>query len=103
MARPRNTSNTVVCREAIVINVGGHPAEYRTVKVWDKRREEHVDVALTEFDPVVEEDPGTPYAFKAGQRVHKTHPAVEANPGAFMSVEEAEQIFDDTFVDATAS
>lgn len=95
MARPRQSgSNTVVCREAIVINVGGKPAVYRTINVLNKRTGERVDILDTDNEPLEPEDPGVPYAFKAGERVHKTHPAVEENPGAFMSVEEADEVFD---------
>ena len=103
MARPRSGSNTVVCREAIVINVGGHPAEYHIATVLNRRTDQMQQVPLTEVAPRVEEDPGTPYAFKAGERVHKTHPAVLANPGAFMTPEEAAEVFDEAFEPSSAA
>lgn len=88
--RDRN-KNMLVARDAIVINVDGRPAKYRKIKVRDKRSGQTVEILDTDNDPVDPGDPGTPYAFKANQRVHKSHPAVKANPGAFMPADEADE------------
>lgn len=79
----------VVAREAIVINVGGAPAEYERVQVINKRTGQ--PAMINKDDPIVEEDPGVPYAFKAYQKVSATHPAVLANPAAFMPLEEVDE------------
>jgi hypothetical protein len=84
------SGNTVVAREAIVINVGGRPAEYGKIMVTDRRTGERVEILDTDNDPIVAADEGTPHAFKSGERVSKAHPAVKECPGAFMSLEEAE-------------
>jgi hypothetical protein len=81
----------VVAREAIVVNVGGRPTEYGKITVRNRRTGELVEILDTDNDPVDPGDPGTPYAFKAMQRVHKNHPAVTANPGAFMPADEVDE------------
>jgi hypothetical protein len=83
--------NMVVAREAIVVNVGGRPTEYGKITVTDRRSGERKEILDTDNDPIDPGDPGTPYAFKAFQRVHKSHPAVKANPGAFMSADEVDE------------
>jgi len=88
----RNTKSMVVAREAIIINVGGQPAEYRRIQVRDRRTGDLVEILDTDNDPVVAEDPGTPYAFKANEIVSKNHPAVKANPGAFIPADEADLV-----------
>jgi hypothetical protein len=99
MPRTRTGTKTVVCREAIVINVGGRPVKYGRQMVTDRRTGERVEIDYTDSDYENHRDydpgnEGTPYVFKAGERVHSSHPAVEANPAAFMSVEEADEVFD---------
>jgi hypothetical protein len=81
----------VAAREAIVINVGGRPTEYRKITVRDKRSGEMKEILDTDNDPVDPGDPGTPYAFKAFQRVHKSHPAVKECPGAFVGADELDE------------
>jgi hypothetical protein len=80
----------VVAREAIVINVGASPPEYDQVQVTHSRTGERV--LINKDEPRVPEELGVPYAFKAFQRVSSSHPAVLANPGAFMPVEEVEDL-----------
>jgi len=92
MATTTKGKNTVMAREAIVINVGGTPAEYRTIRVLDRRTGDFTEILDTDNAPIVEEDPGTPYAFKAHERVGKDHPAVKANPEAFMTADEADDL-----------
>ena len=88
MART-GTKGMVVAREAIVINVGGAPAQFERVEVTNRRTGERV--MINKDDPIVEEDPGVPYAFKAFQKVSASHPAVQANPGAFMPLEDVDE------------
>jgi len=84
------TSNTVVAREAVVINVGARPIEYAKITVRDRRTNELVEI--DDHDTMVDEgDEGVPYAFKAFQKVNKRHPAVKAAPDAFMPLEEADE------------
>lgn len=90
----RNLKNMVAAREAIVINVGGRSAEYGTIRVMDRRRGEMVEILDTDNDPIVPEDPGMPYAFKANQLVSKNHPAVKANPGAFLPADEVDDLIE---------
>ena len=93
---PRKT-NMVVARERILINVGGEPAVYRKIMVTDRRTGNRVEILDTDNPPVQEEDPGTPYVFRAGEKVSRSHPAVQQNPAAFMSLDEAAEVFDDVF------
>lgn len=85
--------NVVVAREAIVINVGARPVEYGRITVRDRRTSEMVEIADTDRDPIDEGDEGTPYAFKAFERVRKDHPAVAACPGAFVPLDEVDPDF----------
>lgn len=85
-------SGFVVSREAIVINVGGRPERYGKVAVTDRRTGQRVEILDTDNEPVDPGDLGTPYAFKAYQKVPRSHPAFEANPGAFMEPEDAEEL-----------
>lgn len=92
MALPKRdpNSNVVVAREAIVINVDARPVQYGKITVMDRRTGE--PKVIDNHNNIVDEgDEGIPYAFKAFQRVNKTHPAVKANPGAFMPVEDADE------------
>jgi len=73
----------LVARETIVINVGGPPPDWARITVKDRRTGQMVEIDDTDHPPIVEEDPGIPYLFKAGQRVLSDHPAVTACPGAF--------------------
>jgi len=41
----------------------------------------------TDLPPLVEEHPGTAYAFAEGQKVRSDHPAVKANPSAFRRID----------------
>lgn len=89
MARTGRLSNMVVAREAIVINVGGRPPKYEQVTVIDRRSGQKV--TINKDEPIDEGDLGVPYAFKAFQRVSKSHPAVKAAPGAFMPADEVDE------------
>jgi len=80
----------VVAREAIVINVGGEPPVYHEGEVVNKRTGNKEVVPFTEVEPKDPGDLGVPYAFKEGQKVRENHPAVKANPSAFLSLEDAE-------------
>jgi hypothetical protein len=77
----------VVAKEAIVINVGARPIKYGRITVQDRRTNEFVEID-NHNDIVDEGDEGIPYAFKMNQRVRNDHPAVKANPGAFMPADE---------------
>jgi hypothetical protein len=79
----------VVAREAIVINVGGRAPKYEQVTVTDRKTGQKV--TINKDEPTDEGDLGVPYAFKAMQRISKNHPAVKANPGAFMPADEVDE------------
>jgi hypothetical protein len=101
MARARK-AGFVVARDAIVVNVGARPIEYRRITVMNRRTGQRVEINDTDSYP---EDPrtglppnildpgdeGVPYAFKSFQRVSKDHPAVKACPDAFMPLEEVDE------------
>lgn len=89
MPRTRQ-SGMVVAREAIVINVGASPPEYDKVQITHNKTGERV--WINKDEPSVPEELGVPYAFKAFQKVSATHPAVQANPGAFMPLDEVEDL-----------
>jgi hypothetical protein len=83
-------SNLVVARDAITITVGARPIEYGKITVRDRRTGELVEI--DDHDVMVDEgDEGVPYAFKAFQKVNKKHPAVKANPGAFIPLDEVDE------------
>jgi hypothetical protein len=82
----------LVAKEAIVVNVGARPVEYRKIMVTDRRTGERVEILDTDNDPIDEGDEGVPYAFKAFQRVNPDHPAVKANPDAFMPADEVDEV-----------
>lgn len=84
----------VVAREAIVINVGARPAVYGKITVTDRRTGERKEILDTDHEPIDGGDLGIPYSFKELQKVPKNHPAVQANPGAFMDLEEAEDLIE---------
>ena len=86
----KSKSNLVVAREAIVINVGARPIEYGQIDVRNRRTGEMV--TIDDHNVMLDEgDDGIPYAFKAFQKVNKNHPAVKANPGAFMPLDEVDE------------
>lgn len=58
----------VVAREAVVVNVGGRPAEWAKITVKDRRTRLDVEILDTDSPPVVEQEVGTSYAFREGQR-----------------------------------
>jgi hypothetical protein len=86
-------SNTVVAKEAIVINVGARPPEYDMVRVIDNKTGE--PVMIPKDQPTDPGDEGVPFAFKRGQKVSKNHEAVKACPGAFLPLDEAEELLDE--------
>lgn len=83
--------NVVVAREAIVINVGARPIKYGQIEVVHNKTGETRTID-NQNDIVDGGDEGIPYAFKTGQRVHKDHVAVKDNPGAFVSLDEWEDL-----------
>jgi len=82
----------VVCREPVVIQVGGHPAEYAVIEVTDNRTQQKVTIPDTDHEPIVPEDLGVAFAFKTGERVRADHPAVLANPAAFRPIDATDEI-----------
>lgn len=95
MAVTRTKRGTVVAREKVVIVVGARPVEYGRIVVTDRRTGERVEIADTDKQPIDPGDDGVPYVFRAGEKVRANHPAVEASPGAFISLDEAEDLFPD--------
>jgi hypothetical protein len=79
----------VVAREAIVITVGARPIKYGEITVRHNRTDEIVTIP-NQNEIVDEGDEGIPYAFKMNQRVRNDHPAVKANPGAFIPADEVD-------------
>lgn len=78
----------VVAREASVQIVGATPPVYEQVTVIHNKTGEPVKINKDQpSDPGSE---GMPYAFRQYQKVHRSHPAVQANPGAFMDIEDLE-------------
>lgn len=90
MATVKTAGTQVVARETIVITVGATPPVRRRITVTDRRTGDRVEIDDTDNDPIEPGDMGTPYTFKAGERVPKNHPAVKECPGAFITLEEAE-------------
>lgn len=90
MTTTKQKPQAVVAREAIVVNVGARAPEYDLVWVTDNKTGERVQIQKDEPSDPGEE--GVPYAFKAGEKVMSNHVAVLANPGAFISLDEAEDI-----------
>lgn len=90
MAQTKNKSNWMVAKEAIVVVVGAKPPVYAEIEVKDDRTGEMKK--RIESTVVVEEgEHGVGYSFRAYQKVHKSHPAVKANPGAFIPLEELDE------------
>lgn len=95
MGRPRK--GQVVAKEAVVVNVGARPLVYKKRQVVNRKTGELATIDDTDSYPDernIEDhgDQGVPYAFKAGERVPASHPAVAAAPGHFVPVEEAEDL-----------
>ena len=91
MPRTRErSSNYVVAREAIVVNVGARPIEYGKIQVRHNRTGDLV--TIDNQNQIVDPgDEGMPYAFKENQKVSKNHPAVKACPGAFIPLDEVDE------------
>lgn len=85
--RTKKKPQFVYAKQAIVIAVGASPVQYKRAKVFDRRRQEHVEVDLHMSKPEREENVGTHYTFAAGEKVPADHPAVVAKPTAFMAVD----------------
>jgi hypothetical protein len=81
---PVKKSGMVVAREAVVVNVGGRPLEYGRITVTHKRTGERVEIDDTDNQPIDPGELGTPFSFKAGEKVARNHPAVIECPGAFV-------------------
>jgi hypothetical protein len=73
----------VVAREAILVNVGGRPPEWRQAVVKNHRTQQLEVVTLTEEDPIDPGDLGMPFAFSKGELVERDHPAVIDCPSGF--------------------
>lgn len=87
--------NMMVAKDAIVVVVGAKPIEYGKITVRSNKTQELVEI--DNHNNIVDEgSEGTPYSFRAYQRVHKSHPAVKACPGAFIPADEV----DETVVEA---
>ena len=90
-----NTSTdveVVIAREAVVVVVGARPRVYGRITVKDRRTGLDVEIDDTDNPPLDEGDLGLSYAFREGQRVRASHPAVEACPGAFRAVDAVDEI-----------
>lgn len=80
----------VVAKDAIVVVVGAKPVEYGKVRTFDRRRDEWVEI--DNQDVIVDPgEPGVPYAFRPYQKVSAKHPAVLANPSAFMPLDDLDE------------
>jgi hypothetical protein len=92
MPRERDPNkNMMVAREAVVVVVGARPIEYEKIMVR-RNKAPHDMVEIDNHNNIIDEgDEGVPYAFRAYQRVHKSHPAVKACPGAFMPADEVDE------------
>jgi hypothetical protein len=93
--RTINSSDMVVARTAIVVVVGARPCEYRKITVTARRTGERVEILDTDHDPIDPGDEGVGYAFRAFQKVNRNHPAVLANPGAFIDASEVDEPADE--------
>lgn len=88
MGRPR-TKGMVVAKEAFVWVKDARPIEYEQITVTDRKTGQLVTMNSDRVS-----DPGSlgiPYAFKAYQRVARSHPAVQAKPHMFMDIEELDE------------
>jgi hypothetical protein len=54
------TEEVLVCRETVVINVGGKPAKWGTITVKDRRTGLEQTILDTDNAPLEPEDPGSP-------------------------------------------
>ncbi len=100
--RRESNANVVVAREAIVITVGARPIEYGKITVRHNKTNDLVTID-NHNDIIDDGDEGIPYAFKAFQRVPKTHPAVKANPGAFMPADDVDDTLHETMAVGSAA
>ena len=82
-----NTSDVLVAREAIVVNVGARPVRYGEIEVLDKRTGQKVVILDTDNEPIDPGDEGVAFAFAAGEKVRADHPAVQECPGAFREID----------------
>lgn len=80
-------SRTVVAKEAIVVVVGARAPVYEQVTVRHNKTGEMVK--MNKDYPSDEGDAGVPFAFKAGEKVSRSHDAVKACPGAFVDEDDA--------------
>lgn len=85
----------VQAKEAIVVNVDGSPRKYGKITVTNRKTGERETIDYTDGDyerhvDYEHEVQGVPYAFKAYEKVPASHPAVKANPSAFVAVDEDE-------------
>jgi hypothetical protein len=78
----------VECRETIGISVGARPIEYERRIVRNNRSGRLEEIDIHELPPVDPGDEGTFYVFTKGEQVLADHPAVAANPGAFVAVDD---------------
>lgn len=96
MATTRDPNkNMVAAREAIVVTVGARPIEYGRITITDRHSGDRKTID-NQNDIVDGGDEGIPYAFKAFQRVSKSHPAVKECPGAFMPADEVDETVQET-------
>jgi hypothetical protein len=66
--------------------VGARPIEYPKKIVRDRHTGKLLEIDLHEAPLVDEGDEGTPYVFRRGEEVRADHPAVKANPSAFVPI-----------------
>lgn len=93
---PRSRSGMVAAKEAIVIVVGARPRKFGRQTVTNRRTNERVEIDYTDSDyenhrDYEPEDPGIPYAFKAYQKVPRSHPAVQQSPHAFVELDDVDE------------
>jgi hypothetical protein len=88
MAIAQKKNSKVEARDTVVVVVGARPIEYVKRIVRDRHTGKLVEIDIHEVPPVDEGDEGIPYVFKAGEKVRRDHPAVEACPGAFREIED---------------
>ncbi len=90
MPTAQKKDTKVAAIDAIVVTVGARPIEYQKRIVRDRHTGRLVEIDHHELPPLDPGDEGIPYAFKAGEKVRSDHPAVEACPGAFREIVEAD-------------
>lgn len=71
----------VECLETFIVTLGARPVEWRKAIVRDRHTGQLAEVNLTEYEPLVEEDPGVSYCFKRGGRCAPTiQPCSQSRP-----------------------